>query len=111
MRFLALRSLPFQLKIRLLRAACNRINRRSLAKQSDASEPQVPGKLDILFLMISWGNIFYAVGLPYLSKIAARVGDKQRLARLHVTRFEAVGLQPYQATARPASRVRAVLLV
>lgn len=57
------RTLP--LKIRFLKHACRRIEL--------LPEGKLPDKIDLLLLMLAWGNIGYAAGFSYLRHMAGKV--------------------------------------
>lgn len=60
-----LRQLTLPIKIRLLKIACARIE--------NVSVHRLPGKLDLVLLMLAWGNIGYAAGFSYLRHMAGKV--------------------------------------
>lgn len=64
-----LRQLTLPVKIRLLKAACSRIQ--------NLPGDQLPGKADLLLLMLAWGNIGYAAGFSYLRHMAGKVRQSQ----------------------------------
>lgn len=64
---LIFRQLTLPLKIRLLRIACRRLEGTAVN--------ELPGKTQLLGLMLAWGNIGYAAGFSYLRHMASRVID------------------------------------